>query len=85
VANSCYTGYRAYTALRALTAHRVTQSRSVDCLAEEMEQGPFDEFLRDYYQSYKWGIGTCGAFRQLAERHCRCDLSAMFEEWVYRR
>ena len=52
-------------------------------LAEAMGQGPFDEFLRDYYETYKWGIGTGDAFRQLAEEHCQCDLTSLFEEWVY--
>jgi len=52
-------------------------------LAEEMGQGTFDEFLSDYYQSHKWGIGTGETFRQLAEEHCECDLESLFEEWVY--
>ncbi len=55
----------------------------VVALAEEMGQQPFDEFLRDYYQSHKWGIGTREAFKQLAEQHCQCDLTSLFEEWVY--
>ena len=54
-------------------------------LAGEMGQEVFDEFLRDYYQSHKWGIGTGDAFRQLAERHCECDLSDLFEAWVYEK
>jgi hypothetical protein len=52
-------------------------------LAEEMGQGDFDEFLRDYYQSHKWAIGTGSAFIQLAEQHCQCDLTDLFVEWVY--
>lgn len=55
----------------------------VMALAEAMGQETFDEFLRDYYQSHKWGIGTGEAFRQLAEEHCGCDLSDLFEAWVY--
>jgi aminopeptidase N len=55
----------------------------IAALAEEMGQETLDEFLRDYYQSHKWGIGTGDAFRQLAEQHCQCDLTALFEEWVY--
>lgn len=55
----------------------------VAALAEEMGQETLDEFLRDYYQSHKWGIGTSEAFKQLAEQHCQCDLTALFEEWVY--
>jgi hypothetical protein len=46
-------------------------------------QETFDEFLRDYYQTHKWGIGTSDSFRQLAEQHCQCDLTDLFEEWVY--
>jgi hypothetical protein len=56
----------------------------VAALAEEMGQERFDEFLRDYYASNQWGIGTAEVFRQLAEHHCGCDLTALFEAWVYR-
>ncbi|MBU7015363.1 MAG: M1 family metallopeptidase [Theionarchaea archaeon] len=45
--------------------------------------GPeFGEFLREYYESHKWGIGTAEAFRQQAEEHCQCDLTVLFKEWV---
>lgn len=57
----------------------------VVALAEKMGQRSFDEFLRDYYESNRWGIGTGDAFRQLAEQHCQCDLTALFEEWVYQK
>jgi hypothetical protein len=52
-------------------------------LAEEMGQEVFAGFLRDYYETHQWGIGTTEAFRQLAEEHCQCDLTALFREWVY--
>jgi hypothetical protein len=55
----------------------------VEALAEEMGQKAFDTFLRDYTQSLAWNIGTGAAFRQLAEQHCQCDLTAVFSEWVY--
>jgi hypothetical protein len=55
----------------------------VEALAKEMGQETFDAFLRDYTQSHAWDIGTGQAFRQLAEQHCRCDLTALFDEWVY--
>lgn len=55
----------------------------VEALATEMGQGAFDAFLRDYAQSYKWEISTGEAFRQLAEQHCQCDLTALFGEFVY--
>jgi hypothetical protein len=51
-------------------------------LEEEMGRETFDAFLRDYYESHKWGIGTGDAFRQLAEAHCECDLSTLFDVWV---
>jgi hypothetical protein len=57
----------------------------VTALAEEMGQEEFDKFLRDYYKSHKWGIGRSDAFKQLAEGHCQCDLTALFEEWVYEK
>ena len=55
----------------------------VEALAEEMGQERFDAFLRDYYQSQAWDIGTPEVFRQLAEEHCRCDLGELFAGWVY--
>jgi hypothetical protein len=55
----------------------------VDALAEAMGQDVFDAFLKDYFETNKWGIGTAKGFMELAERHCDCDLSALFEEWVY--
>lgn len=57
----------------------------VETLAEEMGQATFDEFLRDYYQTYQWSIGTGEAFKGLAEEHCQCDLTPLFEEWVYEK
>ncbi len=55
----------------------------VEALAEEMGQVTFDTFIRDYYETYKWGIGTATNFRALAEEHCECDLTPLFEAWVY--
>jgi aminopeptidase N len=54
-------------------------------LAEEMGQETFDEFLREYTESHRWGIGTGDEFKQLAESHCQRDLTALFEEWVYEK
>jgi aminopeptidase N len=55
----------------------------IAALAEEMGQEAFDAFLHDYYQAHKWSVGTGDAFRQLAESHCACVLSDLFEAWVY--
>jgi aminopeptidase N len=48
-----------------------------------MGTNTFDAFLQDYYTTHKWGIADGDAFRQLAEQHCQCDLSNLFDEWVY--
>ena len=54
----------------------------IDALAQKLGQATFDQFLRDYYQSHQWGIGTTASFKQLAEKHCLCDLTPLFDEWV---
>ncbi len=55
----------------------------MEALAERMGQDMFDAFLRDYYESHLWGVGTGEAFKSMAEEHCGCDLTPLFEEWVY--
>jgi hypothetical protein len=55
----------------------------IEALSKEMGEDAFNFFLRDYYNSYKWGIVTGDIFRQLAEKHCSCDLTDIFAEWVY--
>ncbi|MCB0181952.1 MAG: hypothetical protein KDI62_27240, partial [Anaerolineae bacterium] len=52
-------------------------------LAETMGQATFDEFLQDYYTTYRWRIATGDDFKQLAEQHCQCNLTPLFETWVY--
>jgi len=55
----------------------------IAALEKEMGRETFDAFLRDYYQDHKWGIGTVSPFHAAAEEHCQCDLSALFNAWVY--
>ena len=54
-----------------------------DALREIMGEETFDAFMKDYTESNAWGIGTSENMKQLAEQHCDCDLTAMYEEWVY--
>jgi aminopeptidase N len=54
-----------------------------DALRERLGEESFDNFMKDYTESNKWGIGTGENLKELAEKHCDCDLTAMFEEWVY--
>ena len=55
----------------------------IEALKEQMGGSSFDAFLRDYTETFSWGIATPDAFQQLAEKHCACDLDALFNEWVY--
>jgi aminopeptidase N len=57
----------------------------IGALEQKMGQDSFDQFLRDYYQSHKWEIGTAAAFKQSAEKQCQCDLTPLFDEWVYEK
>lgn len=55
----------------------------INAIAEEIGQDALDQVLRDYYQSHIWGIGTTASFRRTSETSCQCDLSELFEAWVY--
>jgi aminopeptidase N len=55
----------------------------IEVLAEEMGQEAFDAFIRDYYQTYRWEIATGADFEALAEQHCGCNLTPLFEAWIY--
>jgi len=54
-----------------------------EALRTEMGAPIFDEFMRDYTQTFSWGIATPQALKALAEKHCACTLDAIFAEWVY--
>ena len=54
-----------------------------EALAQQMGAAAFDEFMKDYAQRYQWGIASGEALKGLAEEHCACDLTPLFQEWVY--
>ena len=54
-----------------------------EALADEMGQEVLDEFLHDYALTYRWDIAKSEDLQRLAEAHCACDLSALFDQWVY--
>lgn len=56
----------------------------IEALAQKMGQVPFSQFLQAYYQTYQWGIGDAASFKLLAEKYCQCDLTPLFNEWVYK-
>lgn len=52
-------------------------------LKEKMGAEAFDAFMKDYTQTLSWKIATPELLQSLAEKHCSCDLDALFKEWVY--
>jgi hypothetical protein len=55
----------------------------IEQLAQAMGTENFDEFLSSYTRDFRWGIASGEDFQALAEQECGCDLSPIFEEWVY--
>jgi hypothetical protein len=52
-------------------------------LKEKLGENEFDTFLRTYTDEYRWDIADSHKFKALAEETCTCDLTPLFEEWVY--
>jgi aminopeptidase N len=53
-----------------------------EALRDEMGEENFDAFMKDYVVSNSWGIGTGENMKELAEKHCKCDLTGLYKEWV---
>jgi hypothetical protein len=51
-------------------------------LREKIGQPVFDKLMRDYATAFSWDIATTDSFKRLAEEHCNCNLTALFNEWV---
>ena len=54
-----------------------------DELRKQMGDDAFGTFQKNYYHTYKWGIATTDGLKSVAEDACGCDLTALFEAWVY--
>ena len=54
-----------------------------EALKGRMGAEAFDAFLRDYTETYSWDIATPEGLKSLAETHCGCDLTELFDEWVF--
>lgn len=52
-------------------------------LEQQIGEDNFNELLRDYTDEYRWGIATGADFKTLAEETCACDLTPLFDQWVY--
>jgi aminopeptidase N len=54
-------------------------------LEEAMGAGNFELFLREYTGTFSWKLATPEELKALAEGVCGCDLTPLFQEWVYAR
>ncbi len=52
-------------------------------LRNAMGEDTFDTFMRTYSDTFRWGIATPDDFKALAEATCDCDLTELFEAWVF--
>ncbi len=55
-----------------------------DALRREIGDEAFFDFLHNYYAAYRYGFATSRDFQTVAEQTCACDLSALFDLWVYK-
>lgn len=53
-------------------------------LRQELGDETFFTFLRNYFTAYRYGFATTADFHAIAEQTCACDLSALFDLWVYK-
>ena len=52
-------------------------------LREKMWVSAFDTFMKEYTQTFSWGIATPEELQTLAEERCACSLQDLVDEWVY--
>ncbi len=55
----------------------------IDALSQELGEQKFDSFLRDFLRTYQWEIISGEQFKQMGEDYCACDLTPLFDNWVY--
>jgi len=54
-----------------------------EALRDEMGESEFDAFMKEYVASNTWGIGTAENMKAIAEANCSCNLTNLFDEWVF--
>jgi len=54
-----------------------------DALRSELGDDVFFDFLKTYYQKYRYGFVDTQGFHETAEEVCGCDLDDLFNLWVY--
>jgi hypothetical protein len=55
-----------------------------DALRSELGDQVFFEFLRSYFATFRYRVATGDDFKVTAERACACDLTDLFDLWVYK-
>ncbi len=54
-----------------------------EALRDEMGSENFDAFMKDYVKTNSWDIATPEKLKAEAEIHCKCNLTPIFEKWIY--
>ncbi len=54
-----------------------------EALQSQLGTEAFNAFMKDYVSTFAWGISTTESLKSVAEKHCSCDLTPLFQEWVY--
>jgi hypothetical protein len=54
-----------------------------ETLRDEIGMEDFDAFMKAYVNNNAWGIGTTELLRTEAEAQCACNLTNLFNEWIY--
>lgn len=55
----------------------------IEQLRLELGDEAFAEFLKTYYEKFRYGFATSEGFQNTAETVCSCDLTDLFNLWVY--
>ena len=54
-----------------------------DALRRELGDSAFTEFLHRYYQTFRYRVADGAAFQDVAQDTCGCDLTSLFDLWVW--
>jgi hypothetical protein len=54
-----------------------------DALRREMGAPAFSQFMQTYFTQFRYGQATADGFKTLAEQACGCDLTVLFNLWVF--
>jgi aminopeptidase N len=54
-----------------------------EALRDEMGANSFDIFIREYVKTNSWDIATPEKLKSQAANICGCDLTALFDKWVF--